>query len=402
MVDSQLSLPSEQMEALLVHHPDAGLHLQLAETLLSQTTPLSIGRQAGAHLLIDEASVSRRHAVINYINRQYMVQDLGSTNGTFVNNERVELARPYIIRPNDTLRIGNIVTFRFLLRSFSLKSQTSKTSNRSSALQPDETSASQKQIARDRPVLNHDGTLSSPGIEQLVPASVVATFKEVPALIILPPSSGGANSTPPWVYLLKPSKLITIGRERGNVIELGDPIVSRRHAELFLAASGCYIRDLGSSNGIIINRVRIARPSRLSHGDRIKLGETILFFIDLQAGHEQTEKNPAPDLSVDYNEQKILSLYNGAVRTSLAPHSALGANTSYIVSTHNGAIHTPSETYSVSKASYNVAPQNSLTRRITAIKANERRAGIVICSHCGVANAQVARFCASCSAVLTA
>lgn len=357
MIDSQLSLPSEQMEASLVHYPDAGLHLQLAETPLSQTTPLSIGRQAGAHLLIDEASVSRRHTVISYINKQYMVQELGSTNGTFVNNERVELARPYIIRPNDILRIGNIVTFRFLLRSSSLESQTSRASHRSSALQLDATSIPQKQIAQDRPVLNHDGTLSSPGIEQPVPASVVATFKEAPALIILPSSLGGANSTPPWVYLLKPSRLITIGRERGNVIELGDPIVSRRHAELFLAANGCYIRDLGSSNGIIINRVRIARPSQLSHGDCIKLGETILFFIDLQAGHEQTEKNPAPALSVDYNEQKILSLYNGAVRTPLALRSALMANTPHIAPIHNRAIHTLSETYSVSKASYNSASQ---------------------------------------------
>jgi pSer/pThr/pTyr-binding forkhead associated (FHA) protein len=394
------------MEALLVHHPDAGLHLQLAETPLSQTTPLSIGRQAGAHLLIDEASVSRRHAVISYINKQYMVQELGSTNGTFVNNERVELARPYIIRPNDILRIGNIVTFKFLLRSSNLKNQTSRASHRSSALQPDEISIPMKQIAQDQPVLNHDGTLSSPGIEQPVPASVVATFKEVPALIILPASSGGANSTPPWVYLLKPSRLITIGRERGNVIELGDPIVSRRHAELFLAASGCYIRDLGSSNGIIINRVRIARPSQLSHGDRIKLGETILFFIDLQAGHEQTEKNPAPALSVDYNDQKILSLYNRVVHTPPAPHSALVANTSYIAATHNRVVQTPLEMHSVSKAIshlaeiYNGTAHNSLTRRIPAIKASERKGGGVICSRCGVANTQVSRFCASCSTML--
>src|SRR2546430_4718655 len=148
MIDSQPSLSTEYMEALLVHHLDPGLHLQLPETPLSQTTPLTVGRQAGAHLLIDEASVSRRHAVISYINRQYMVQDLGSTNGTFVNNERVELARPCIARPNDILRFGNIVAFRFFLRSSSLGNQTSTTGDKSSGGRPDEATARLKAIAR--------------------------------------------------------------------------------------------------------------------------------------------------------------------------------------------------------------------------------------------------------------
>lgn len=401
MIDSQLSLPSEQLEAVLVHHPDAGAHLQLAETPLSQTTPLSIGRQAGAHLLIDEASISRRHAIINYINKQYMLQELGSTNGTFVNNEPIELARPYILQPNDLLRIGNSVTFRFLLRSSSPETHTSRTSSRSSTVQSDETSTlQQKQIMRDRPVLNHDGTLSSPGIEQPVPASVVATFKEVPALIILPPSS--ANSTPPWVYLLKPNKLITIGRERGNVIELSDPVASRRHAELFLATNGCYIRDLGSSNGVIINRVRVTYPSQLCHGDRIKLGETVLFFIDLQTGHEQTEKNPAPARSVDANGQNILSLSNGTVHTPLAIHPVFRDNIAYIAAIHSRATYDLQERHSVSplRADHNGTAQNSLTRRVAAVKIHERRIEVIICSRCGVANTQVARFCASCSAVL--
>jgi len=438
MIDSQLSPSIEYMEALLVHNPDSSLHLQLPETPLSQTTPLTIGRQAGAHLLIDEGSVSRRHAVISYINKQYMVQDLGSTNGTFVNNERVELVRPCILQPNDTLRVGNTVTFRFLLRSSSPGS-TSRTGNRSSALQPDETTARLKRVAQDQPVLNADGTLSSPGIEKPVPASVVATFKEVPALIILPTSSGGATSTPPWVYLLKPNRLIAIGRERGNSIELGDPVVSRRHAELFLASNGCYIRDMGSSNGVIINQIRIERPHRLSHGDRIKLGETVIFFIDLQAGREPTDKHPSPASPIEHNEQKVPPIYNGTVRTPLTSNSVPGTNTSYLTAAlynttvrNNETVGTPPASSSVPgtnisyltafynevvrtppalnsapgagtshlAATYKGAAQNPLTRKMTTVQPTERRVGVVICPRCGVANTQVARFCASCSTPL--
>jgi pSer/pThr/pTyr-binding forkhead associated (FHA) protein len=408
MIDSQPSPSTQQMEALLMHHPTPGLHFQLPETPLSQTNPLIIGRQAGAHLLIDEGSVSRRHAVISYINQHYMVQDLGSTNGTFVNNERIDLARPCIIQPNDILRFGNIVTCKFLLRSSNLGSQTSIADNKSSAQRFDKSTAHLNQIEQERPVLNLDGSLSSPGIIQPVPASVVATFKEIPALIILPPSSDGANSTPPWVYLLKSGRLIGIGRERGNAIELSDPIVSRRHAELFLASNGCYIRDLRSSNGVIINQVRIEGSHRLSHGDRIKLGETLIFFVDLQAGHEQTEKYLASDLPLaKYNEQKIASIYHGTVRTPLTSQLEAGTSTSYLANLDNGAGRTSLASNSASGGStsrladpYNGTAQGSPTRRITTVVTSERKVAVVICPHCGIANTQVARFCASCSTPL--
>src|SRR5271157_5107665 len=64
MINAELSPATDSMEAFLVHRTDPSLHLKLPETSLNQTTPLTIGRQAGAHLLIDEPSVSRRHAVI--------------------------------------------------------------------------------------------------------------------------------------------------------------------------------------------------------------------------------------------------------------------------------------------------------------------------------------------------
>lgn len=431
MIDSQPSPSMQQVEALLAHQPSTGLHFQLPETPISQTNPLTIGRQAGAHLLIDEGSVSRRHAVIGYINKQYMIQDLGSTNGTFINNERIELARPCIIHSNDILRFGNIVTCKFILRSSSQEGQNNSAGNMPSTQGPDESTVRLKRIEQEKPVLNADGSLSSPGIEQPVPASVVATFKEVPALIILPPSSGGAN-TPPWVYLLKPGRLIPLGRERGNMIELNDPLVSRRHAELFLASNGCYIRDLRSSNGVIINQVRTESPHRLSHGDRIKLGDTLIFFIDLQAGREQTEKHSASDLPAEQNRQKKAPIHNGTVRTPLmssldsgantsylatlynetrqsssAPDSVSGANTSYLAALYNETRRSSSASNSASGASTprladpsNGTAQGSPTRRITAVVTSERKVAVVICPHCGIANTHVARFCASCSTPL--
>ena len=65
---------------------------------------LKIGRAADCQLVLDDDYVSTRHAQIVRTDDGYMVEDLGSTNGTYVNNERVTSATPFTTA--DTLRIG--------------------------------------------------------------------------------------------------------------------------------------------------------------------------------------------------------------------------------------------------------------------------------------------------------
>jgi hypothetical protein len=63
-----------------------------------------IGRDSAAHIRIDLAAVSRRHAAININGDEALVQDLGSRNGTWLNGEKLEAARP--LRPGDEIRIA--------------------------------------------------------------------------------------------------------------------------------------------------------------------------------------------------------------------------------------------------------------------------------------------------------
>ena len=51
-----------------------------------------------------------------------------------------------------------------------------------------------------------------------------------------------------------------------------DPTVSSRHAEIRRLGSDYYFSDLGSTNGSYINDNRVTAPTRLSHGDLIRIG----------------------------------------------------------------------------------------------------------------------------------
>jgi two-component system, cell cycle response regulator len=70
-----------------------------------------VGREDGADILLDRDSVSRQHAeVVRDVRGQWMVRDLDSTNGTFVNDRRTSEAT---LRDGDQLRFGDVV-YKFL------------------------------------------------------------------------------------------------------------------------------------------------------------------------------------------------------------------------------------------------------------------------------------------------
>jgi hypothetical protein len=57
--------------------------------------------------------VSRRHAVIYPSHHSYIIKDLGSTNGTWVNENRLIPHQPYDLRNRDQVRLGELILFVF-------------------------------------------------------------------------------------------------------------------------------------------------------------------------------------------------------------------------------------------------------------------------------------------------
>jgi hypothetical protein len=69
---------------------------------------LTIGRDINADIVISVPEISRRHARFRQGAGGYMLEDLGSTNGTFVNGKR--LAAPQLLRTGDIIMLGEAVT----------------------------------------------------------------------------------------------------------------------------------------------------------------------------------------------------------------------------------------------------------------------------------------------------
>ncbi len=84
--------------SLLVLDPSGG-----RSRVQIQPVPFLIGRQAGNHLLLRDARISRNHARIVQEGGEYFIEDLESRNGVFVNDERVERQR---LQPSDRVDFG--------------------------------------------------------------------------------------------------------------------------------------------------------------------------------------------------------------------------------------------------------------------------------------------------------
>jgi hypothetical protein len=75
--------------------------------------PFTIGRARDCHLIIDHTQVSRLHATLQWDHEQVVLTDLESTNGTFVNGERLPPNEPRRLRAGDRINVAQVCNIEF-------------------------------------------------------------------------------------------------------------------------------------------------------------------------------------------------------------------------------------------------------------------------------------------------
>lgn len=201
---------------------------------------MTIGRAATNDIHIPEQHVSRQHARIKYDNGMFMISNLGSANGTFVNDQRIE--EPYLLMSGDVIRLY-VPTLTF------------------TAVFDDEDTG--ESDASANALLTEPATLVGPpgGAHcRLIVQNGAQEGQEIPLLL----------------------DTVTVGRATSNAtweILLQDPSVSRPHARLENINGAWVVKDLGSSNGTMVNEELISDKGRiLNDGDLVAFGAMVLLF----------------------------------------------------------------------------------------------------------------------------
>ena len=72
---------------------------------------LIIGRDSSNGVAINDAEISRKHSRLSFQGGKYVLEDLGSTNGTFVNGQR--LAGPVVLKSGDVVSLGEQIVLMY-------------------------------------------------------------------------------------------------------------------------------------------------------------------------------------------------------------------------------------------------------------------------------------------------
>jgi pSer/pThr/pTyr-binding forkhead associated (FHA) protein len=102
LVSAQRKPPAGAFTLTVVEGPSA-----LRGVTVPVTGPVVIGRSPGADIVIGDDFISGRHARVNPVGSDAVLEDLGSTNGTELNGQRI--SRPTSLRPGDKITIGAVL-----------------------------------------------------------------------------------------------------------------------------------------------------------------------------------------------------------------------------------------------------------------------------------------------------
>lgn len=205
---------------------------------------IRIGRGESMDIMIDNVSVSRRHAEIREENGAWLLRDLGSSNGTFLNGQRVTTEQP--LRPGDEISFGKFsILFERVLGD------------------PVTAEAPAPRLTAESGGTLH---LGPEEVERLQKASAMRRHAQ------LQWEAGGQHGT---FYLEGAGALVG----RTELCDLRVPAGPRQHVLVLRGPSGFEVRSLARFRRMRVGG-RVAARAALKSGDTIKIGGLRLTFMD--------------------------------------------------------------------------------------------------------------------------
>jgi pSer/pThr/pTyr-binding forkhead associated (FHA) protein len=239
----------------------------------------SVGRE-NCDVLLTDSSVSRKHAQIHVEGSHVTVTDIGSTNGTMVNDVRLNAGAATEVSDGAEIRFGAVSLI------MSMHGEIPDAVRNGSPLD----------INADKTLVGDAPNIPISVLTQSEPISPIRVGEGEVVAKMIRVDGAGAD-------ILMSEGEFTIGRKKDNMIVISnDPFVSGKHAEVTCNGGVCLLKDVGSSNGTLVNGSKLEpqEPLELHEGDEIVFGKTQYRF---ETGKDNTEANPEASLEAP-NEPK--------------------------------------------------------------------------------------------------
>ncbi|MCX5225368.1 FHA domain-containing protein [Streptomyces sp. NBC_00233] len=252
--------------------PELVLELNGRTWTLDSSRSYTLGRDPQGDLVIDDARVSWRHATISWGGRSWVIEDHGSTNGTFLQGQRIHQVE---IGPGSAVHLGNATdgprlnlaaagapAHQQAPAAHQQPAAAQAPAHQVPAHQAAEQAAQAEWITHQAPPQQGQQHVPQQNWQQQGPPPVhpQAARQQVPhQLGHGGPGAAGASAayadrSPTTFHQLALGHVMRIGRALENELVVSDLQVSRHHAEFHATPDGRFeIRDLGSHNGTYVN-----------------------------------------------------------------------------------------------------------------------------------------------------
>jgi ABC transport system ATP-binding/permease protein len=238
------------------------------ECYLLESSELVLGREPGVELQIDSPGVSRRHARLRMHADGYLLEDLGSSNGTFLNGQR--LVESQLLRAGDRIGLGLSVSLEYQVEEPAV--QVTQLEGMPSP-GPSSASTFLESPAPDAPPApaveeTRLGKLASMGIgATMIAEEPLSPPPGIPPQLEVTIAGGKAVS-----YPLTQAE-VNIGRAEDNHIVIDARIVSRRHARLVQEEGGYRLLVIPEAgNPLLVDGRPLVGTRLLKHGDVLRIG----------------------------------------------------------------------------------------------------------------------------------